>query len=151
MKQRWIVVLAILGLLVIGIAGGVVLAQDSGTGGEADVLTENDGTEVKSVPQSFTARVAAILGLEEQVVKDAFRQAGKEKQNEAYQARLDGLVAKGRLTEGEAAEQYSWFQARPDSSAGIFRGTKHRRPGFGYHRFSRGRHRGIGPMAPGYR
>ena len=137
MKQRWIVVLAIIGLLAVGITGGAVLAQDSGTGGETDVLTENDGSEGEPVRLSFAARVAAALGLEEVAVKDAFRQARKEKQNEAYKARLDGLVAKGHLTEDEAAEHYSWFQDRPDSSAGIFRGTKYRRHGFAHHRFSR--------------
>ena len=139
MKQRWIVVLAIIGLMFVGITGGVVLAQDSGTGGAADVLKENDGTQVAPVRLSFAARVAAILaieGVDEAVVQNAFRQARKEKQDERYKVRLDGLAAKGRLTEDEAAEQYSWFQARPDSAAGIFRGTKHRRLGFGYHRFS---------------
>ena len=153
MSKRLILVLAIVGLLAAGITGGAVLAQDSGaetgvTEGETVVLPENDGPDGEPARLSFAARVAAALGLEPEAVESAFQRARREQQDEKHKKRLDRLVSKGRLTEEQAAEQYTWFQARPDSSSGIFPGAKRRGHGTGFQRFSKGRHPGMGMIGP---
>ncbi len=102
MKRRWIFVPLLVGLLVIGVTGGAVFAQGVVTGGD-------------SPAQSFVSRVAAILGLEEAQVKDAFQQATGEMRDEAILRKLDHLVAQGRLTQEQADEYLDWYQSRPDT------------------------------------
>ncbi len=131
MKRRWIFVPLLVGLLAIGVTGGAVFAQGDGTGGD-------------SPAQSFVSRVAAILGLDEAQVQDAFKQATREMQDEAVQQKLARLVEQGRLTQEQADEYLEWYQSRPDTlPPGLpFRGLGGR--GFFGERF-RGGH-GFGGM-----
>jgi hypothetical protein len=117
MKRRWLVITLLVGVMAIGITGGTVLAQDGGgvVGGD-------------SPPQKFTSRVATILGLDEAHVQAAFKQAGREMQNEALQRKLARMVEHGRLTQEQADAYMEWYQARPE---GLL-------PGFGGHGFHRG-------------
>jgi hypothetical protein len=71
--------------LALGITGGTVLAQ-------------GDGSRDGSPAGGLVSRVAAILGLDETQVEDAFQQARGELQDEAIQRKLDTLVENGRLT-----------------------------------------------------
>jgi hypothetical protein len=68
---------------------------------------------------SLIARVANILGLEEQQVQNAFDEARQEMWNEAFDAsigqRLDALVESGRMTQEQADEVRAWYAERPDS------------------------------------
>ena len=79
LRKRWIIVLAITGVLAALITGGAVFAQVSDTDGE-------------TASQSFAARVAAILGLEEAPVQAALQQVRGEMREEFIQKRLDRLV-----------------------------------------------------------
>ena len=81
---------------------GVVLAQT--------VTTTTPG-------KTFTARVAAILGIDEQKVKDAFNQAQREMSDEALDTRLQKLVEDGKLTQEQANQYKDWWQSRPDTLA----------------------------------
>ena len=118
------------------------MAQDDGTGGDT-----------KST--SFAGRVATILGLGEAKVKDAFQQAKRQQKDEAYKQRLDRLVARGVLTEEEAAERLAWFQSRPDSPASGILGQGKGRRGFSPGAFGRRGRLGkafgpnFGPHGPG--
>jgi hypothetical protein len=89
------VIIMSLVLLVCGTAG-IVLAQDSG-----------------NPQQDMTARVAQILGISQQKLTDAFKQA----QNEFETQRLAQMVKDGKLTQLEADQLKSWESARPASSA----------------------------------
>ena len=114
MRRRWIVIGTIIGVVALGITGGAVLAQSDGTDGDATF---------KSLP----SRVAAILGLDEVQVQDAFKQATTEMQDERLQRKLDHLVEKGRLTQEEADQYKEWYQSRPEGPLrGFgFSGRKH--------------------------
>lgn len=138
MSKRLIAVLAIVGVVAAGITGGVAVAQTS------------DGGEAAPV-QGFVGRVANILGLEPEQVQDAFLQARREMQNESLKMRLDRMVERGLLTQEQAAEQYNWFQSRPENLApGIWGGGKTRQ-GFGPERIGKPRGQWHGPAGPGAR
>ena len=108
MKKRWFVVPLLVGVLALGIMGGTALAQDRGTSSDSPV-------------GKFASKVAAILGLDETKVQDAFKQAAKETQDEALQTKLGRLVEQGRLTQEQADAYKAWYLARPE---GIFQGLQ---------------------------
>lgn len=101
MKKHWLLVPILVGVLALGITGGIALAQGGGTGDA-------------SPWSSFTSRVAAILGLDEAKVQDAFDQAARDMQDEALRERLDNQVEQGRLSQEQADEYYEWYQSRPE-------------------------------------
>ena len=125
LKKYGIGIVAAAALLMGAITVGVVAAQDTGEG-------ENTAGAENSASTTILGRVAAILGLDEATVEDAFRQARKDQKTEAYREKLDRQVENGRITSEEAEEQFLWFQSRPGSMAGSFRRGGHQRPGFGH-------------------
>lgn len=78
--------------------------------------------------QPLLARVAKILGIEEQALKDAFIKAQQEMQIEALTQRLQKMVEAGRITQEQADQYLNWFKARPDVGPAFGLG-------FGPHRF----------------
>ena len=92
-KRKKILTVAALALLVGGLAAGLVLAQESGE--EAAASADAD---------SLMGRVAAILGIDEAVLADAFEQARLEG--------IDAAVADGRLTEEQAEAMKAQIEAR---------------------------------------
>ena len=113
MNRRWLFAVLLVGLLAAGATGGAVLAHNNG------------GPQGESRFGELSSRVAAILGLDEETVQDAFQQAVLQIRDEALQERLDLLVESGRLTQEQADEYGDWLQSRPDSLA----------PGLGPHLF----------------
>ena len=121
--------MAIIGLLAAVITGGAVMAQE--TSGEESA----DPTAIPTpatAPTTILGRVAAILGLEEATVEDAFQQARNDQKTESYREILDRKVEQGFITAEEADEQFLWFQSRPDSLTGSFRKGGHRQSAFGH-------------------
>ncbi|MFC1930496.1 hypothetical protein ACFLWE_01205 [Chloroflexota bacterium] len=59
------------------------------------------------------AKAAAILGIDEQALKDAMAQAGKEIQAEAHQSLLNQLVEQGAITREQANSYIAWLQSKP--------------------------------------
>ena len=100
-RSKKLIVGVVLAVVVLaGSIGGVVVAQ-----------TENGDD---SQPKTLLARVAEILGIDQQNLEDAFAQAQSEMQDEALDSRLQKLVDEGKIT-GEEADQYkAWLQAKPD-------------------------------------
>ena len=121
LRRRWIIALAIIGVLAALITGGAVFAQGT-------------DTDVGTASQSFAGRVAAILGLEEAPVQAALQQVRQEIREEFIQKRLDHLVEKGRLTQEQADQLKKWYDSRPDGLAGALVGPRHGRFGFGHSR-----------------
>ena len=120
-KRSLLLVLFTAMLLALGITGGAVLAQEGNT--------QDDGAR-----QSMASRVAAILGLGEQEVEDAFKQARREMHDERFETRMDRLVEKGQITEDEASEAIDWYQSRPEDighgrPGSRFKGRGHQGPG----------------------
>lgn len=90
-----------------------------GVVGTATVLAQDD--EDEAVPQADTllARVAEILGISEEDLTAAFRQARQEmveeKWNEALDRWLEKALAEGLITEDEAEEIREWWADKPEA------------------------------------
>jgi len=136
LKKYWIGIFAAAALLMGAITVGVVTAQDTGEG-------ESTAEAEDLAPKTIMGRVAAVLGLDEATVEDAFQQARKDQKTEAYRDKLDQQVENGRITSEEAEEQFIWFQSRPDSLASSFRKGGHQRPGFGRVKSFKGKRFGM--------
>lgn len=107
-KKRWvtITILAATFVLLAGVIGGVAYAQT----GNTQIVTDPGKT--------FIAKVAAILGIDQKKVEDAFIQAQKQVMDEELASRLKALVDQGRLTQQQADQYKQWLQSRPNLPAG---------------------------------
>ena len=140
-KRNMLLVFLTAALLALGITGGAIFAQEAGA--------DDDGAHNDSTKKGMASRVAAILGLGEQEVEDAFKQAGREMRDERFENRMDRLVDKGQLTEDEAVEAVDWYQSRPEDIGpgrrGFgMKGRGHQRFGSGFGGFAM---RGAGGFA----
>jgi len=68
---------------------------------------------------TLLARVAEILGIDQQKLEDAFKQARQEQQEKMLDEWLKKLVEKGVLTEEQAKAYRDWIEARPEGAPGI--------------------------------
>ncbi|MBI2866510.1 MAG: hypothetical protein HYX99_04045 [Chloroflexi bacterium] len=102
MRRHWLFWTLLVTALAFGITGGTVLAQ-------------GEGTDTGSPFKSFASRVAAILGLDEAQVQDAFKQAAREMEDEALQKKLGHMVEQGRITQEQADQYQDWYQSRPET------------------------------------
>ncbi len=100
-KIKFVTVLSLI-ILLISTTVSTVFAQDP----------TQEKIPVPPMKKIF-ARVAEILGIEEQKLLDAFAQARRELAEEIFQARLDKLVEQGRLTEEQAKQIKDWWSQRP--------------------------------------
>lgn len=123
-KRKWIIVAVVAAVVILtaGIIGGVAYAQTTSTP-ESTQTTPG---------KTFLARVAEILGIDQQKLEDAVAQAKKEMQDEALNQRLQALVEKGKITQEQADQYKQWWESRPsDFPAGLgIRGFKGFRGGF---------------------
>ncbi len=118
MKRKWLMIPLVTGILAAGITGATVLAHNG------------DG-EQESPKDAVTAKVAEILGIDEQSVKDALTQAKQEVRSELLMHRLDDAVEAGRLTQEQADEYLEWYEARPEGSFPHHKGRRTFRFSFG--------------------
>ena len=106
MKWKWLIGGVAAAVVILGVAGGAIMAQQS------------DGKESRM--SAFAAKVASILGLEADDVENAMEQAREELADEALADKLDELVEEGTITQAQADEYESWVESRPDGL--MFRG-----------------------------
>ena len=94
-------------LLLVGLAVAVLV----GAVGVGAVLAADPPTSTSTTPadfqKAFIAKVAQILGVDQQKLTDAIKQAAKETRNEM----IDKAVAEGRITQ----EWGNWLKQRPDN------------------------------------
>ena len=86
-------------------------------GGVTMVMAE--GEEETTPPpeaskQSLLERVADILGIDQEDLIDAFKQAQQEMKEEAFINRLNQAVAEGRITQEQADEIIGWWELKPE-------------------------------------
>ena len=117
MRKRGIIAVMLVSIVVLGVTGGVVLAQENGSGDD-------------SPKKNFVSRLADELGLPESQVQDAVDKIKREMADEAIDRKLARMVEMGLLTQDEADEIKTWSDARPDSLSsgfpfGKFGGKKH--------------------------
>ncbi len=112
-RKKWVIITVAAAILLVGTMGGMALAQ----------------TGENSTGKTLLARVATILGIDQQKVEDAFAQAQRDMQSEALDSYLKNLVDQGKITQQQADQYKSWWQSRPDLPAGMclpFDGGFHR-------------------------
>lgn len=98
-KKSLILVPVVAVVLLLGVTVGVVFAKDS--------------TNPPGHSQDILDRVAQILGIDEQKLIAAFKQA----QDEFEAQRLAKLVEEGKMTQEQADQLKAWEAARPDPQA----------------------------------
>jgi len=113
-RKKKLIIVAVLAIVVlIGVAGGSVLAQN-GNGSEIQFQSQRAAL-LDRVCEIYEENTGTTIDQEE--LRDAFAQATSEMQNEAIQNRLQRMVQEGRMTQGEADQCLEWWQARPDVAA----------------------------------
>ena len=105
MKRQWVMLLAVM-LLVIASTVSAAVVTAGGEDGKVSAIDK------------LSSKVAAILGLDEEVVDGAIKQARTELKEEAvqskvdaYEAKLSSLVEQGELTQEQADEKLQWLQS----------------------------------------
>lgn len=102
-SKKFIVVAVLVAVVLVASTAGVVLAQD-----------QNAGAGPR---QALLARVAKILGMDQQKLENAFKQAMGEQRaqlKETFEQKLQKLVADGKITQKQADDFKAWLKARPD-------------------------------------
>lgn len=121
-------IVAVVVVLVMGLAGGIALAANGGASGSGKALAADDSQETSGAvlaadesddgeATTLVGRVAGILGIDEGQLEDAISQARDELQGEALDAYLQKLVDAGKITEEQAQEYKTWWLGEPDLNA----------------------------------
>ena len=113
MSKKVKVLVSILMALVLLTAGGAatVMAQE-----EESTPTPEPTTKIFMGTANTTGllvRVAEILGIPQEDLSNAFKQAQQEMREEASLRALDKAVEKGLITQEEADQIKEWWQQRP--------------------------------------
>jgi hypothetical protein len=82
--------------------------------GTAGAALADDGQTGQEKQDGLLARVAQILNIDVQKLKDAFKQALTEIRTEKQNTRLQQLVENGTLTQAQADQLKAWLDSRPD-------------------------------------
>lgn len=101
-------------VLLLGTLGGVVLAQDD-VGNETQVQ-DRCGVLLDKITTVYEENTG--VAIDEEQLKEAFKQAHREMVNEAVQTRLQKMVENEVITQEEADQYLEWWQARPDVQLG---------------------------------
>jgi len=106
MSKRMKVLVAVLAAILLLSVGGtaMVMAQE-----EEPTPTPEAGAN------GLLARVADILGISQDELGNAFRQAQQEMRQETFLRFLDKAVAQERITQAEADEFLEWWEQRPET------------------------------------
>jgi len=105
----------------------LVIAVLLTVGATATVMAEGE-TETAPPPEvsenTLLARVADILGINEEDLINAFEQAQQEMCEEAFINRLNQAVEEGLITREQADEIREWWELRPDDAIREWWGQK---------------------------
>jgi Spy/CpxP family protein refolding chaperone len=82
--------------------------------GTAGVALADDGRNSEGKQDGLLARVAQILNIDLQKLKDAFAQALTEMRTERQNTGLQNLVDKGTLTQEQADQLKAWLDSKPN-------------------------------------
>src|SRR4030043_1577040 len=97
--QKFVLATVLVAIMLISSAPAIALAQE-------DETPERRG--------ALIAQVAAILGIDQQELENAMKQAQLELREGNLDTRLQELIADGTLTQQQANELKAWMEARPD-------------------------------------
>jgi hypothetical protein len=94
----------VLGLAILGFGIGTAVVSASDT-------TDNETTQF----DTFVSKVADKLGLDEDTVATAMKEARQEMMDEALAERLQEAVDDGRITQEQADQISEWMKSRPEA------------------------------------
>ena len=122
-RKRWFLVAASVALLAVGLVGGAAFAAGApshaiGNGPHQDYDHE-DRWGGKGNGNAITARVAEILGIEQDTLESAFATALDEQASAKFEERMAALVTDETLTQEQADAANAWFEERPANSGAI--------------------------------
>lgn len=89
-------------------------------GATAMVMAQEEPTPPESGAKGLLARVAEILGIPEEELVNAFKQAQQELREEAFTKFLDKAVEEGLITQEEADQIKEWWEQRPEAISHLF-------------------------------
>ena len=98
-KKKFIIGLLVAVLIIGASLGGTALANGNDEDSQSDTLL---------------ARVAEILGIDQQRVEEAFSQAQSELREERLDGYLQNLIDEGIITEDQAIEYKNWLESKPN-------------------------------------
>ncbi len=109
-KKKFIIIGLLAVVVLAGSIAGVAFAQTATrtTPGKALLADTTSGNI------TLMDRVAAILKIDPQTLKNAFTQAQKEQQDQALTDFLNKAVAQGKMTRPQADQYKQWWQSRPN-------------------------------------
>ena len=111
-RKKFVLIGLLTTIVLAGTIGGVALAQtDNRDNSQPKVLLASDNATQSN---TLLARVAKILGIDQQKVEDAFTKARTDMQNEALDNYLKNLVTEGKITQAQADQYKKWWQSKPD-------------------------------------
>jgi hypothetical protein len=98
--------------IIMAIAAGVVILT---LGGGAIVMAADNTTPTTTTNQSnpLFAKVAAALGVTEQQLTDAFKQANTQAESQMIDQQLAQAVTKGTITQAESDAIKTWLSQKP--------------------------------------
>ena len=99
LRKKVILIPLVVALVMVGSIAGIAFAQ-SGSDSSGNTLL---------------ARVASILGIDQTKVEEAFAQAQKEMRDEALDSYLKDMVDQGKITQEQADQYKTWWDAKPDA------------------------------------
>ena len=119
-RKRWFVVAASVALLAVGLVGGTVFAAGAPSHVIGNALHQgydhDDYRGGRGNGSAIMARVAEILGIEQDTLESAFATALDEQAGAKFEERMAALVADETLTQEQADAANTWFDERPANS-----------------------------------
>ena len=114
MRKKYLIISAVVAVVILVSATiGVALAQ---TGTSAATSTTQVSNAVAGFSDNLTARVAKILGIDQNKLQAAINQANTELQNERIDNTLNQLVADGKITADQAKQYKTWLNSNPNTT-----------------------------------
>jgi hypothetical protein len=101
MKKRMVITALTVAVILLGIFGGIAAAQ----GQDADKIIRG--------PNTLTSKMAEILGIDEDRMEQAFKQAVSETRDERMKDHLARLVETGKITQEQADHKFEWMTENP--------------------------------------
>ncbi len=118
-KKKLVMIGALATVVIVGgtLVAGVAMAQTSNyeTTTNTVVMADNPA----SGNNTMMARVAKILGIDQQKLTDAFTQASKEERQAALDNYLKAQVTAGKITQAQADQYKAWANSQPQMPAGF--------------------------------
>jgi hypothetical protein len=138
----------ILVVVLVGATAGIAFAQNDSSA----TPTAQPNYNVASFSDNLSARIAKILGIDQNKLQSAIDQASKELEAAQLDAYLNQLIQEGKITSDQAKQYKDWLNSNPNSTADQQKKYQDwlnsqpniQVPGLGLPGFGRGGHQGSG-------